>query len=75
MMSGIREDSRYSTIDNSGIEKWRFDTEDEVTSCPVIDAQGVKLYRSRLLFCSISKWNYEMEIRFSYLDFNGSRNR
>ena len=55
--------SPYSTIDNSGIEKWRFDTEDEVTSCPVIDAQGVIYIGADYFFAvypnGTMKWKYD----------------
>jgi outer membrane protein assembly factor BamB len=33
--------SPYSTVDNLGVEKWRFDTEDECSGSPIIDKNGV----------------------------------
>ena len=33
--------SPYSTADTNGIEKWRFDTKDEITGSPVIDDQEI----------------------------------
>jgi len=33
--------SPYTTANNLGVEKWRFDTNDECTGSPVIDEQGV----------------------------------
>ena len=33
--------SPYSTVDNIGVEKWRFDTINECSGSPIIDEEGV----------------------------------
>ncbi len=56
--------SPYSTADNPGTEKWRFDTDDvEVTGGPVIDEQGVIYIGNTVLFAiypnGTLKWKYD----------------
>jgi len=55
--------SPYSTADNLGVEKWRFDTIDEVTGSSVIDDQGVIYVAAHDLFAvypnGTLKWRFE----------------
>jgi len=57
--------SQYSTADNIGQEKWRFDTNDhEVTGSPVIDSKGVIYVGASDLFAiypnGTEKWRFEI---------------
>ena len=55
--------SPYSTSNNPGVEKWRFDTIDEVTGSSVIDDQGVIYVAAHDLFAvypnGTLKWRFE----------------
>ena len=55
--------SPYSTADNRGIEKWRFDTIDRVTGSSVIDDEGVIYVAAHDLFAvypnGTLKWRFE----------------
>ena len=54
--------SLYSTVNNTGVEKWRFDTIDEVAGSPVIDDDGTIYIGSRSLYAvypnGTLKWKY-----------------
>jgi outer membrane protein assembly factor BamB len=55
--------SPYSTADNPGVEKWRFDTIDSVTGSSVIDDQGVIYVAASDLYAvypnGTLKWRFE----------------
>ena len=55
--------SPYSTADNPGLEKWRFDTFEEATGSPAIDDQGVTYIGSGDFFAvypnGTLKWRFE----------------
>jgi len=55
--------SPYSTADNPGVEKWRFDTIDRVTGSSVIDDEGVIYVAASDLFAvypnGTLKWRFE----------------
>jgi outer membrane protein assembly factor BamB len=57
--------SPYNTIENIGQEKWRFDTDDEVTSSPVIDEEGIIYIGESNLFAvypnGTEKWNIKLD--------------
>jgi len=42
--------SPYSTADNLGVEKWRFDTEDWCSGSPIIDKEGIIYIVSGIIF-------------------------
>ena len=59
--------SPYSTVDNLGIEKWRFDTINECSGSPIIDKEGVVYIGGFYLFAvnpnSTAKWQYTINGR------------
>jgi outer membrane protein assembly factor BamB len=71
--------SPYSTIVNTGVEKWRFDTNMDCTSSPVIDKQGVIYVAGLDGFFAVHPngtmkwhiWPRELIVSASALDDNG----
>ena len=57
--------SPYSTVNNLGLEKWRFDTEEHCSGSPIIDKDGVIYVGGSDMFAVYSngtmKWKFEME--------------
>ena len=57
--------SPYSTADNFGIEKWRFDTIDECSGSPIIDKDGVIYVGTSDMYAiypnGTMKWKFKMD--------------
>jgi outer membrane protein assembly factor BamB len=57
--------SPYSTDDNLGVEKWRFDTEEECSGSPIIDKNGIIYIGGSDMFAvypnGTIKWKFKMD--------------